>query len=89
MTKKFFFCLDGGSVVFKLATATETMGAWGPMALKFIQDLGSRIAEATGEVRSTSFIFQSIVMAIQRGNAMSILGTTPNMKDLQCVINFS
>ena len=62
--------------------ATETMGAWGQMAVKFIQDLGSRIAEATGEERSTSFIFQSIGMAIQRGNAMSVLGTTPNTKDL-------
>ena len=62
--------------------ATETMGAWGQMAVKFIQDLGSRIAEATGEERSTSFIFQSIGMAIQRGNAMSVLGTIPNTKDL-------
>ena len=62
--------------------ATETMGAWGQMAVKFIQDLGSRVAEATGEERSTSFIFQSIGMAIQRGNAASITGTTPNMKSL-------
>ena len=62
--------------------AVETMESWGQMGLKFIKDLGSRIADATGEPRSTSFLFQSISMAIQRGNAISILGTAPNSKSL-------
>ena len=65
-----------------MPVAVETMGSWGQMGLKFIKDLGSRIADATGEPRSTSFLFQSISMAIQRGNAISILGTAPNSKSL-------
>ena len=62
--------------------ATETLGSWGQQGLKFIKELGSRIADLNGDKRSTSFLFQSIGMAIQRGNAASITGTTPNMKSL-------
>ena len=66
-----------------IPVATETMGCWGKMGLKFIKELGARIAESTGEDRSTSFLFQSLGMAVQRGNAMSVLGTIPNLRDLQ------
>ena len=65
-----------------MPVAVETMGSWGQMGLKFVKDLGSRIAVATGEGRSTSFLFQSLGMAIQRGNAISVTGTVPNMKSL-------
>ena len=65
-----------------MPVAVETMGSWGQMGLKFVKDLGSRIADATGERRSTSFLFQSLGMAIQRGNAISVTGTVPNMKSL-------
>ena len=54
--------------------ANETFGSWGQLGLKFIQDLGTRIADRTGEKRSASFLFQSISIATQRGNAASILG---------------
>ena len=65
-----------------MPVAVETMGSWGQMGLKFVKDLGSRIADVTGETRSTSFLFQSLSMAIQRGNAISISGTAPNTKSL-------
>ena len=65
-----------------MPVAVETMGSWGQMGLKFVKDLGSRIADVTGETRSTSFLFQSISMAIQRGNAISVSGTAPNTKSL-------
>ena len=65
-----------------MPVAVETMGYWGQMGLKFVKDLGSRIADVTGEARSTSFLFQSISMAIQRGNAISVSGTAPNTKSL-------
>ena len=65
-----------------MPVAVETMGSWGQMGLKFVKDLGSRIADVTGETRSTSFLFQSISMAIQRGNATSVSGTAPNTKSL-------
>ena len=65
-----------------MPVAVETMGSWGQIGLKFVKDLGSRIADVTGEKRSTSFLFQSLGMAIQRGNAASVSGTIPNAKSL-------
>ena len=60
----------------------ETLGSWGPETIKFVKDLGSRIADITGEKRSTSFLFQSLGIAAQRGNAASISGTVPSAKKL-------
>ena len=60
----------------------ETLGAWGPMGLKFVKEVGSRIGEATGEKKATYYLFQTLSMATQRGNVASILGTAPNMKKM-------
>ena len=65
-----------------IPVANETLGAWGPLGLKFLKDIGSRISESTGEKRSTQYLFQRLSMATQRGNVASILGTTPNMRNL-------
>ena len=65
-----------------MPVANETLGSWAPLGLKFIKDIGSRIAETTGEKRSTSYLFQSIGIATQRGNASSIAGTVPTVKKL-------
>ena len=62
--------------------AHETLGPWAPMGLKFIKDIGARMNDSTGESRSTSYLFQSISIALQRGNAASIAGTVPNTKKL-------
>ena len=62
--------------------AMETLGCWGPQSIKFVKDLGSRIAEISGEKRSTSYLFQSLGIAAQRGNATSITGTVPSAKKL-------
>ena len=75
-SKVSYRCLERGHV------AMETMGSWGREGLKFIKDLGSRIAEESGEKRSTSFLFQSMGIANMRGNAMSVLGTVPNSNKL-------
>ena len=56
--------------------AVETFGAWGPEGAKLISSIGEKIKTLTGEKRSTFFLFQSISMAVQCGNAASILGTT-------------
>ena len=63
--------------------ANETLGSWGKTSIKFIQDLGSRIAERSGEKRSTSFLFQRPGVNTQRGNVASILGTLPKGKELE------
>ena len=62
--------------------AAETIGSWGPLSLKFIKELGGRIALSNGEPRSTNYLLQSLGMAIQRGNAMSIVGTLPSQRKL-------
>ena len=62
--------------------AVETLGSWGPSGIKFIKEIGSRIQLNTGDKRSTSFLFQAISMAIQRGNVASIRGSVPNFKTL-------
>ena len=53
----------------------ETLGSFGPHALDFTKDIGHRIAESTGEKKSTSYPKQTIGMAIQRGNSSCILET--------------
>ena len=60
---------------YMVPIAVETFGAWGPESARLIKSIGKKIQDHTGEKRSTFFLFQSISMAIQRGNAASILGT--------------
>lgn len=60
-----------------MPVAVETFGAWGPQGLHLIKQIGSKISKLTGESRSTSFLFQRISVAVQRGNAASIYGTFP------------
>ena len=64
------------------AVATETMGTWGKVGLKFLKDLGKRIIEATGEKRSTCFLFQALSMANQMGDVASIKGSIPDSKTM-------
>ena len=62
--------------------AVETMGAWASESLKFIVQLGRRLSAQSGENRATSYIQQNISMAVQRNNAVSIVGTIPPSKSL-------
>ena len=59
--------LEVTTVLF-IPVAVETLGSWGQEALKFIKEVGSRIAQLTGEKKSTYYLFQSLEMANQRGN---------------------
>ena len=61
----------------------ETMGAWGPEAMKLIAEIGKRMQANTGEARSIAYLRQSISMVIQRGNVTSVLGTLPSLKQLE------
>ena len=54
-----------------------------PNPTSLIQDIGARIALSTGEKRSRYFLFQAISMAVQRGNVISVLGTTPDAKKME------
>ena len=67
---------------YLVPVAVETLGAWNSAGATLIKTLGKIIQEKTGEKRSTFFLFQSISMAVQRGNAASILGTIKNGEKL-------
>ena len=55
--------------------ATETSGVIiGPRSLEFLKKLGRRMKQQTGEDNATSFLLQIMSVAIQQGNAVSILG---------------
>ena len=54
---------------------TDTLGTFGPEAIKYLEDLGHKLSLINGEKRSKSFLFQSIGISIQKGNAACILGT--------------
>jgi hypothetical protein len=46
------------------------------------KDIGYRITESTGEKKSTSYLMQTIGMAIQHGNSSCILETVLDSKKL-------
>jgi hypothetical protein len=55
--------------------AVETFGSWGQSASLFVSDIGRHLQRTSGDSRSTSFLRQRISLAIQRGNAQSVMGT--------------
>jgi len=57
--------------------AVETLCTWGEEALSLVAELGRRISFLSGDLRSAAFLRRRIYIAIQRGNAASILGTIP------------
>ena len=58
-----------------VAVVVETTGAMGTDALDFFADVGSRVRAVSNEAQSRSFILQQVSVALQRGNAASVLGT--------------
>ena len=63
------------------------MGPWAPDSLKFIKDLESRVFEATGEKFAKSFLFQSLSMNLQRGNALCVMETVAHYRKLEEIYN--
>ncbi|XP_069181539.1 uncharacterized protein [Procambarus clarkii] len=61
---------------------SETLGAWGKCALKFLKELGEELIGKTRDPRAASFMFQRLSVAVQRGNACCILGTHPTPEEL-------
>ena len=55
----------------------ETSGVIGPVAIDFINDLGNRIHVHTLEPKSRTYLLQRISVAVQWGNAVSIMGSAP------------
>ena len=61
--------------------AIETLGTWGERGLVFINELGKRIAEVSGDNRSTAFLKQRMSLAVQRDNAAAVHGTLVAVDD--------
>ena len=53
--------------------AVETMGVYGKSTGVIIKAIGRRLVEATGDPREANWFRQNLAIAIQRGNAFSIL----------------
>ena len=56
--------------------AVETSGVLGPRTLTFVKELGRRLRSHTGEEKSSTYLLQRVSIAVQRGNAISVLGTS-------------
>ena len=55
--------------------AIETAGPFGPETFSFLRELGCRLKQVTGEAKSFSYLRQRLSIAVQRGNAASVMGT--------------
>ena len=53
----------------------KTSGLSGPQTAEFLRDLGSHLLKATGEDRACICLHHRLAVAIQSGNAASILET--------------
>ena len=55
--------------------AVETMGVFGQQSLAFIKELGRRLMYVTEDPNSLQYLLQRLSVAVQRGNAASVLGS--------------
>ncbi|KAJ4430182.1 hypothetical protein ANN_22392 [Periplaneta americana] len=68
--------------------AVESMGPWCSEAKLLTSDIGKYLSALNGDSRSTAFLRQRISIAIQRGNAISVMGTFPESKSLEEIFYF-
>ena len=61
--------------------AIETSGVFGPTTRQIIQEIGKSISEKTGDKRETIWLKQRLNIAIQKGNAMSIISSAKHMTE--------
>jgi hypothetical protein len=53
--------------------AIDTLGVYGETTALFMKDLGRRLTDFTGDRREGAWLQQRMGLAVQRGNAFSIL----------------
>ena len=67
----------------------ETWGTCSPQVIKLVKQIGKKIQDATGEKLSTLYLFQSISIAIQKGNAVCMMGCPKDIfSGLEGLFNF-
>ena len=57
-----------------VAVAVESSGCWSSESLNFISDLGRRLVSCVGDPMESTFLFQRLSVALQRGNAILVHG---------------
>ncbi|KAJ4436666.1 hypothetical protein ANN_16797 [Periplaneta americana] len=62
--------------------AVETFGPWSHDAKVLVSQIGQILISITGDRRCTTYLRQRLSIAIQLGNAMSVLGTLPESSPL-------
>ena len=62
-----------------VSIAVETSGAWYKQSAQFIEDLGRRINSITNDQLETTYLFQRLSAALQRGNAVAFSNTFPEI----------
>ncbi|KAJ4429682.1 hypothetical protein ANN_21883 [Periplaneta americana] len=62
--------------------AVETFGPWRHDAKVLVSQISQILISITGDRRCTTYLRQRLSIAIQRGNAMSVLGTLPESSPL-------
>src|SRR6218665_865646 len=55
--------------------AIESLGPISITGMDFLQDLGQRMTEATGDPRETTYLFQRLSICAQRFNAVAFRGS--------------
>ena len=60
--------------------AFETLGPRCKETKQFFDKLGNMLIEESGDIRAKHFLYNRISLAIQQGNATSILGTRPSIE---------
>lgn len=83
-SRKYSFLLDRYLFV---PVAMETTGVWGKDAIGFVKEIGRRLADASGERRSTAFLIQRLSLAVQQGNAAAVMGTLPSNRSFDEIFN--
>jgi len=55
--------------------AIKTGGTWHHQAVELVREIGRQTTSITGDVRESTFLFQQLSVALQRGNAVSFQNT--------------
>jgi hypothetical protein len=61
--------------------AFETFGPLNALGADFVRAIGRRTRVSTGDIRETAFLWQRLSMAVQRFNAVCLLGTFETLQD--------
>ena len=57
----------------------ETTGVFGPETMEFLREMGRRLQLVSADHNTTTYLIQRLSVAVQRGNAASVLGSAGNM----------